>query len=88
MDNELDLIEEYASLFFSIDEISVMLNINSEELRREIRNGESARAKAYKKGRLKTEVELRRTTKQFAEKGSPQAEALMIEYNKKQKLNE
>lgn len=88
MDNELNLIEEYASLYLTISEISILLDLNEEELRREVRGGKTDRAKAYLKGKLQTELELRKSTKQFAEKGSPQAESLMNEYAIKQRLNE
>jgi hypothetical protein len=88
MEDVLALIEEYASLFFTIDDIALLLDIDSEEFRREVRGRNSPRAMAYLKGRIKTEVAIRRSTKEFAEKGSPQAEALMNEYNVKQKLNE
>jgi hypothetical protein len=88
MQDELNLIEEYASLFFTVSEIALMIDADQEEFRREIRAKTSPRAKAYYKGRIKTEIEMRRSTKQFAEKGSPQAEALMNEFGKKQKLDE
>jgi hypothetical protein len=91
MENESNLIkeiEEYSSLFMTVDEITILLDLDAEAFRREIRNKSTERAKAYLRGRLKTEVEMRRTTKSFAEKGSPQAEAQMMEYYKRQMLNE
>lgn len=84
----MNLIEEYASLFMTIDEIAILLDFDREDFRREVRARKSLRAKAYFKGRLQTEIEMRRTTKQFAEKGSPQAEAQMIEFNRRQRIAE
>lgn len=87
-ENVLSLIEEYASLYLTVNEISVLLDLDAEELKREIRCGKSDVAKAYREGKMQTELELRRNTKAFAAKGSPQAEAQMREYAVKQKLAE
>jgi hypothetical protein len=56
--------------------------------RREIKGQNTKRAKAYMKGKLRTVVELRRQTLQFARKGSPQAEAAMLDCLAKQNLSE
>ena len=84
----LDKIEEYASLFFTVDEISLMLELSPEDFRREVRNARSETGKAYHRGKLKTMVEIRRLTVEFAKKGSPQAEAFVKDYIEKQENNE
>ena len=86
--DKLKLIEEYASLFLTVDQIAILLDVSAEELRREIRIGTSPEAKAYRRGQLETTVELRRQTKMFAEKGSPQAEESMTEFGRQQKASE
>lgn len=89
MDRELlEKIEEYASLFFTVDEISLMLDLSPTDFRREVRYGKSDLAKAYHRGKLKTMVEIRRLTVEFAKKGSPQAEAFVKDYIEKQEGNE
>ncbi|MDR0754186.1 MAG: hypothetical protein LBF04_02235 [Prevotellaceae bacterium] len=88
MQSNIKLIEEYASLFFTIDEISMILNINPQELRREIKANKTDAAKAYYRGKLKTQIELRKQTLEFAKKGSPQAETAMTDFLKKQNLSE
>ncbi|MDD4374219.1 MAG: hypothetical protein PHG67_09905 [Bacteroidales bacterium] len=88
MDEIIDQIEDYAGLLLTVDEIALLLDLDSAELRREIRHGKSARAKAYQKGKLKTIVEVRRQTVLFAKKGSPAAENLVNHYMTKQQQNE
>jgi IS30 family transposase len=86
--DQLTQIEEYASLFCSIDEIALLIDVNEAELRREIRKKTSEAAKYYYRGKLATQVKLRRQTKLFAEKGSPQAEQTMKQLYEKQCNNE
>ena len=88
MQLNIELIEEYASLFFAIDEIAMLLDVDTQELRREIKSNRTEAAKAYYRGKLKTQIELRKQTLNFARKGSPQAEAAMIDFLKKQNLSE
>lgn len=86
--DQLLLIEEYASLFCSIDEIALLIDVNEAELRREIRKKSSEVARYYFRGKLTTQVKLRRQTKLFAEKGSPQAEQTMKQLYERQTNNE
>ena len=84
----MEKVEEFASLFFTVDEISIMLELSSSDFRREVRYGKSDLAKAYHQGKLKTMVDIRRLTVEFAKKGSPQAEAFVKDYIEKQEENE
>lgn len=77
---QLEQVTEYASLFFTIEEISLLTLIDQEELRREISFGRGELNKAYWDGKLKTQVEMRKKVKEWAEKGSPQAEDRMMEW--------
>ena len=90
MDQETTLqqIEEYASLFFTIREISLLLDLDPDLLRREIRHGRSDIALAYQRGKLKNLVAIRKMTVEFAKKGSPQAEMLVKEYVEKMESDE
>lgn len=87
-DEQLLMIEELSSLFSTIDEIALMIEVNKEELRREIRNKYSEGSKRYFKGKLETQIKLRKQTKLFAEKGSPQAEQTMKLLYEQQTNNE
>lgn len=84
----LQKIEEFASLFFTIDEIATMLDLSPTDFRREVRHAQSEKARAYHKGKLKTMVEIRKLTVEFAKKGSPQAEAFVKDYIEKMEQNE
>ena len=84
----LDQVEEYASLFFTVDEIAVLIDRDPVDLRREIRHGKSELAKRYHKGKLSTMLEMRRIMVQFAKKGSPQAELILKEYYRKMEGSE
>lgn len=85
---ELELLEEYASLLLTIDQIALLLGIDATELRRLIRHGKNDHSKAYNRGKLKTIMEVRKQTVEFAKKGSPAAEALVNGFITKQLQNE
>ena len=52
-DNELKQIEQLASLYLPISDIAVILGINAEVLRRDIKMKGSPAEKAYTKGKAK-----------------------------------
>jgi hypothetical protein len=81
-------VEQYASLFLTIDEICLLCALEPTQFRREVRNGKSKLAQAYLKGKLESMVQIRRMTVEFAKKGSPQAESLVREYIEKMESNE
>ncbi len=78
--DQLNQVEELSGLFFTLEEISLLTDIHIEELRREVRFGSSDLNKAYWKGKLDAVKTLRIATKDFAEKGSPQAEQQMLDH--------
>lgn len=88
MDETLILIEEYASLFLTIDEIALLIDCDASKLRREVRGKITDRTKAYHRGKLKTIIAMRRQMLDFATAGSPQAETFMVEFSEKQSINE
>ena len=79
----LNQVKEYAGLFFTVDEIAILLDIDVVRFRREIRGKTSPLAKAYLKGKLESMAEIRKLTVEFAKKGSPQAEGFVREYLEK-----
>ena len=84
----LQQIELLAGLFFTIEEISIHLKINEQELRREIRGKTSSRAQAYWNGKLTQMIELRKELVFYAKKGNNQADSIINELIKKQKQTE
>ncbi len=85
---QLNLVKEYASLFFSLEEISMLAAIDIEELRREVNFGHSALNNAYWIGKLEGQVELRRQVKDWAKKGSSSAEQQLLAWSQKQQESE
>lgn len=85
---DLEQLEEYASLLLTIDQIALLMKIDAQELRRQIRHGKNDVALSYQRGKLKTIVEIRKQTVEFAKKGSPAAENLVQTYIVKQSQNE
>lgn len=81
-------VEEYAGLFLTVDEISILCDLDPSYFRREIRSGRSALARAYMRGKISSMLEIRRITVDFAKKGSPQSEILVKEYIEKMDSNE
>lgn len=81
-------VEEYAGLFFSIDEICILCDLDPVTFRREVRAGSTTLAKAYHNGKINSMLEIRKLTVEFAKKGSPQAETLVKEYIEKMENNE
>jgi hypothetical protein len=87
-EKELKLLEEYASLLFTIDEIAGLLKKDAAALRRDIRHGRNQVAETYFKGKMETIIAVRKNIIQFAKKGSPQAEAFVKNYLEQQNNNE
>lgn len=76
-EEQVQEVEELASLFFSLDEIELIMGVNAED---------PAFRKAYKRGSLKSEAEIRRSIIQLAKDGSSPAQAMawkMVESNKR-----
>lgn len=87
-DDQMKLLQEYASLLFTIDEIAILLKVDPVSLRRDIRHGKNLVAEAYFMGKLETMIAVRRNIIQFAKKGSPQAETFVKDYLEQQNNNE
>jgi len=86
----LEELESLASLFYSIDDIMIALEIeplDQEDFRDIIQyNNTHPFFKAYHKGRLTTETELRTAIKMAALNGSNPAQTTMIQFFNQSKL--
>lgn len=85
---QLEQVREYASLFFTLEEISILTMIDIEELRREVNFGHSELNNVYWLGKMEGQVALRKQVKEWAEKGSPDAEKQMLRWLKEQNESE
>jgi hypothetical protein len=71
---QLKLIEEYAGLFFTPDEIAILIDFSPDELKKQLRKKDCDVYRAYMKGKLTTIMNIRRHQIQLARNGSPKAE--------------
>lgn len=85
---QLDQIRELAGLYFTIDEISLLVGIDREEMAREIKFGHSPINNAYWIGKLEAMKAQRLQIVDWAKKGSPQAELQMVYYLQQMQENE
>ena len=76
----LDKITEMAAALMSPDEIGCLLDLEDRLIYQMLNKKDSPLAIAFKKGRLKTKLELRKKIIQLAKAGSPQAELLADKY--------
>lgn len=70
---ELQQIEQMASLYLSISDIAIVLGVNPENLRRDIKIKGSPAEKAYTKGKVSSKIALRKQEMMLAKVGSPLA---------------
>lgn len=89
-EEQLEEAESMASLFYSVDDIMIALeieNIEQEEFRDIIQYHNShLMFKAYHRGRLTADIELRTAIKMAALNGSNPAQTTMIHYLNQSKL--
>lgn len=90
IDNEdiLKKITEYSGLFFTAEEISILINIPLADLNKELRNKESKTYRAYMLGKLTTMISIRKNQVTLAKNGSPGAEAAIEKLRKEQAISE
>lgn len=85
---QLEQVRELASLFFTLEDISILTMISLEELRREVNFGHSELNNAYWLGKMDGQVTLRKQVKEWAIKGSPAAEQQMLKWLRDQNESE
>lgn len=85
---QLNDIEEYASIFFSYKQIAISLKINIEDFIDEVTDESSQAYIFYQAGKMKSEIEIRKQIIQMAKLGSPAAQTEAIRLMKLQKLLE
>lgn len=72
-DKELQQIEQMASLYLPISDIALILGVDAEVLRRDIKIKDSPAANAYVKGKVSSKIALRKQEMMLAKVGSPLA---------------
>lgn len=77
---QIDQIAEYASYLTTISDISILMNIDADELRTDIMDKSSDVSKAYYKAKTITSMNLRKQEIDLAKVGSPLAVQLTNGY--------
>lgn len=72
-DKDLQKIEKLASLYMSISDMAVILDVPEHELRRDINSHGCPARHAYRRGKTSTKLELRKQEVMLARVGSPLA---------------
>lgn len=83
---QIDQIQEYASSFFSPQEIAIIMDLNTPEFILMF-SAEGPVKNAYNKGRLIQEAKLRKVILELAAKGSSPAQTLAMDIIKNSKLS-
>lgn len=81
-------IETYASLMFTKEEIAVILEVDPAELKGLLQERESPAFKAFQRGRLKREAEVRKGIFDLAQNGSSPAQAFAMKIIENAKLDD
>lgn len=76
-------VESLAALFFSPREISVMLEVYPDELLNQLDLREGSFYRSFQKGRLQSEVNLRKAIMQLAKAGSSPAQTMAMDLLRK-----
>ena len=72
-DNELQQIEQFASIYLKISDMAVILGIPAEILREDIADKSTAVSQHYRRGKAASKVKLLAQEMQLAQVGSPLA---------------
>jgi len=81
-------IETYASLMFTKEEIAVILEVDPAELKILLQDRESLSFRAFQRGRLKREAEVRKGIFDLAQNGSSPAQAFAMKIIENAKLDD
>jgi len=87
-EDQLNKIEELASLFMTPREISSMIDVEFNRIADEFLDPNSIIYKYYFRGKTTSKVELRKKVVPLAKLGSPQAQSLTEQYIKDQEQEE
>ena len=85
---KLKLIEEYAGLFFTIEEIAILIEIDYDKFKIKLREKQSDVYRAYMRGKLNSIMAIRKNQLLLARNGSPKAEEAVEKLIKTQNISE
>lgn len=83
---ELTMVEEIASYFFTYQEIATMLELIPSEVEVSMKSSTGAFYEAFQRGRLQSEMELRKSIIKLARAGSSPAQTMVLDLLNKSRL--
>ena len=81
-------VETYASLMFTKEEIAVILEVDPLELKILLKDQDNPACKAFQRGRLKREAEVRKGIFDLAQNGSSPAQAFAMKIIENAKMDD
>ncbi len=81
-------LENYASLMFTREEIAIILEVDPVELKGALKDGKNKASRAFQRGRLKREAEVRKGIFDLAQNGSSPAQAFAMKIIENAKLDD
>ena len=72
-DEQLNMIEQFASIYLTITDIAIILEVAPEELREDVNNSGNQAYYRYRKGKAMSKVQLHQQEMTLAKVGSPLA---------------
>jgi hypothetical protein len=81
-------LENYSSLMFTREEIAIILEIDPLELKGVLKETESSASRAFQRGRLKREAEVRKGIFDLAQNGSSPAQAFAMKIIENAKMDD
>jgi hypothetical protein len=81
-------LENYASLMFTREEIAIILEVDPGELKTILKDCESTVSRAFQRGRLKREAEVRKGIFDLALNGSSPAQAFAMKIIENAKMDD
>ncbi len=82
---ELQTIEDMAALFYSYKDIAIVLEVDVEEFKAQMRLEESDAYSRYQKGWITSDMSIRKSLLESAINGSSPAQMMLMELNKDNK---
>ncbi len=87
-EQQLTELEEFASLMFKVEEIALIMEVDPKELSETIKDPDTPQFKAFQKGRLEKEAEVRTSIFTLAKNGSSPAQLSALKLIENAKMDD
>ncbi len=85
---ELKELESFAALFFTLQELAIIMQVEEAALKSELRKPDSVIGAAIQRGRLLQEAKLRQSIIDLATQGSSPAQAIVLKIIQEAKMSD